>query len=256
MISIRAKINTIMIRNLLYIKLNMDRPQYQFSIYWMKFYFKEYLKNFNILPMGLEKDRPKIYSRIIEESKKFSKKFSGWIIIENERRKKIYDAKVKKISNKDHIKPFAPYSNNFLINSGILDSKLIYKLFLTDHSEVKNLDHSISKSDQEYIFSKIHRILNSSKIRVTNFKLIHHGLSTNSKFKNRYNNCCFMCKKTLNENSEHIFVKCELAENFFDFIKNAYLDKKELQNSLVLLKFKRDVTERDYKILSCYVYGE
>jgi hypothetical protein len=63
-----------------------------------------------------------------------------------------------------------------------------------------------------------------------------------------------MCKKTLNENSEHIFVKCELAENFFDFIKNAYLDKKELQNSLVLLKFKRDVTERDYKILSCYVY--
>jgi hypothetical protein len=67
-------------------------------------------------------------------------------------------------------------------------------------------------------------------------------------------NCCFMCKKTLNENSEHIFVKCELAEKFFDFIKNAYLDKKELKNSLVLLKFKRDVTERDYKILSCYVY--
>jgi hypothetical protein len=254
MISIRAKINTIMIRNLLYIKLNMYRPQYQFSIYWMKFYFKEYLKNFNILPMGLEKDRPKIYSRMIEDSKKFTIKFSGWINIENERRKKIYDLKVKKISNKDQIKPFTPYSNNFLINSGLLGSKLIYKLFLTDHSEVKNLDHSISKSDQEYIFSKIHRILNSSKIRVTNFKLIHHGLSTNSKFKNRYNNCCFMCKKTLNENSEHIFVKCELAEKFFDFIKNAYLDKKELKNSLVLLKFKRDVTERDYKILSCYVY--
>ena len=60
-----------------------------------------------------------------------------------------------------------------------------------------------------------------------------------------------MCKKTLNENSEHIFVKCELAENFFDFIKNAYLDKKELQNSLVLLKFKRNVTEKDYVINEC-----
>jgi hypothetical protein len=36
-----------------------------------------------------------------------------------------------------------------------------------------------------------------------------------------------MCKKTLNENSEHIFVKCELAENFFDFIKNA---KSLIQN--------------------------
>jgi hypothetical protein len=67
MISIRAKINTITIRNLLYIKLNMDRPQYQFSIYWMKFYYKEYLKNFNILPMGLEKDRLKIYSKKIED---------------------------------------------------------------------------------------------------------------------------------------------------------------------------------------------
>ena len=33
-----------------------------------------------------------------------------------------------------------------------------------------------------------------------------------------------------------------------------YLDKKELKNSLVLLKFKRDVAEKDYKILSCYVY--
>jgi hypothetical protein len=63
-----------------------------------------------------------------------------------------------------------------------------------------------------------------------------------------------MCKKTLNENSEHIFVKCKIAENCFDFIKNAYLEKKELTNSLVLLKFKRDVMERDYKILSCYVY--
>ena len=107
----------------------MDRPQYQFSIYWMKFYFKEYLKNFNILPMGLEKDRPKIYSKMIEDSKKFSIKFSGWIIIENERRKKIYDLKVKKITNKDQIKPFVPYSNKFLINSGILDSKLICKPF-------------------------------------------------------------------------------------------------------------------------------
>ena len=30
------------IRNLMYIKVNLNRPQYQFSIYWMKFYFKKY----------------------------------------------------------------------------------------------------------------------------------------------------------------------------------------------------------------------
>jgi hypothetical protein len=56
--------------------------------------------------------------------KKFLKKFSGWIIIENERRKKIYDVKVKKISNKDQIKPFAPYSNNLRNTSGLTGSIL------------------------------------------------------------------------------------------------------------------------------------
>jgi hypothetical protein len=55
-----------------------------------------------------------------------------------------------------------------------------------------------------------------------------------------------MCKKTLNKNSEHIFLKCELAEKFFDNIKNFYLDNKKFKNSLVLLKFKRDMAEKDY----------
>ncbi len=37
-----------------------------------------------------------------------------------------------------------------------------------------------------------------------------------------------MCKKTLNENSEHIFVKCKLAEKFFDFIKNPCIKRNRL----------------------------
>ena len=63
-----------------------------------------------------------------------------------------------------------------------------------------------------------------------------------------------MCKKILNENSEHIFVTCELAKKFFDYIKKNFLSKNELKNSLVLLKLKRNLAEEDYKILSCYVY--
>jgi hypothetical protein len=220
----------------------------------MKFYFKEYLKNFNILPFGLEKNRPKIYNSMLECSKKFSVKFLSWVKIENERRKKLYDEKVKKIYDKDKLIPFVPYSNNFLINSGILHSRIIYKLFLVDYSLVKNLDRDIGRKDQEYIFYKIHKVLNSSKIRLSNYKLINHAFTTNSKFKNRYDSICFMCKKNLNENSEHIFVKCEYAERFFEFIKENYLEKKDLNNSLVLLKFKRGVAERDYKVLSCFVY--
>jgi hypothetical protein len=63
-----------------------------------------------------------------------------------------------------------------------------------------------------------------------------------------------MCKKTLNENSEHIFVKCALSEEFFEYIRKDFMIKKNLQNSLVLLKFKHKLTEKDYKVLSCYVY--
>jgi len=51
MVCIRAKIHMILIRNLLYIKFNRHRPQYQYSIYWMKFeFFREYIENFNIRP--------------------------------------------------------------------------------------------------------------------------------------------------------------------------------------------------------------
>jgi hypothetical protein len=254
MICIRAKINMIIIRNLLYIKLNMNRPQYQFSIYWMKFLFKEYLNNFNILPVGLETERPLLYKMMIEISKIFSEKYVNWCEIENVKRKKLHEIKMKKASDKNQIKPFVPYSSKFLNNSGILCSKLIYNLFLVDYSLVKTLDNNFEKSEREFIFANMHKSLNSSKVRLTNFKLIHHGLATNSKFKNRYDKVCFMCKKTLNENSEHIFVKCALSEEFFEYIRKDFMIKKNLQNSLVLLKFKHKLTEKDYKVLSCYVY--
>jgi len=89
---------------------------------------------------------------------------------------------------------------------------------------------------------------------VTNFKLIRHGLPTNAKFKNRYDNICFMCKKIINENTDHVFVQCELAIKFFEYVNRNFLEKKQLKNSLVLLELKRNLSERDYRVLSCYVY--
>ena len=184
----------------------MSRPQYQFGIFWMKFHFKEFLKNFNILPFGLDENRPIMYKTMLELSKKISVKYLSWVNAENERRKIKYDEKLKKNVNKDQIQPFIAFSDNFLKNSGILSSKLIYKLFLIENSTIKNLDHNLSKSVQEYIYTKIHKIINSSKVRLTNYKLLHHGLPTNSKFKNRYDKNCFMCKRVLNENTEHIYL--------------------------------------------------
>jgi hypothetical protein len=72
----------------------------------------------------------------------------------------------------------------------------------------------LDEKEQELMFTRIHKI-NSSKIRLTKYKLIYNALPTNSKFKNRYNNNCFMCKKFLNEDLEHIFLKCKITKQCF-----------------------------------------
>ena len=58
MINIRAKLMAIRIRNFMYIKRNINRPKYQLSVYWLKFYLRDYLENVNIIPCRLDKDRP------------------------------------------------------------------------------------------------------------------------------------------------------------------------------------------------------
>ena len=63
-----------------------------------------------------------------------------------------------------------------------------------------------------------------------------------------------MCKKVLNEDLEHIFVKCDIAKKCYKYIKENYLEDEETPNSLVLLKFKRRMAEEDYNALSWFVY--
>ena len=65
------------------------------------------------------------------------------------------------------------------------------------------------KKEQEIMFSKIHKKINSSNIRLANYKLIHSAFSTNAKFKNRYDN------KVLNEDLENIFIKFNITKQCF-----------------------------------------
>ena len=85
---------------------------------------------------------------------------------------------------------------------------------------------------------------------LTNYKLLQNGLPTNEKFKNRYGNKCFLCNKVINESLEHIFVTCEIKKKNYEYLKKKFI----LSNSLDLLKFKRGVTEDDYRVLSVFVY--
>ena len=64
-----------------------------------------------------------------------------------------------------------------------------------------------------------------------------------------------MCKKKLDENIEHIFVKCKYSKESFEYLRNNFLTDKSLINTLVLLDYKRNVCDGDYRILSCFVYS-
>ena len=100
----------IFIRNLLYIKLNRHRPQYQYSIYWMKFeIFRKYIENFNISPTPDRRERPAFYQFMIESAKLFKEKFLKWSKSENEKRVKINEAKKNN-------KPIKLIDTNFLKN--------------------------------------------------------------------------------------------------------------------------------------------
>ena len=69
--------------------------QYQYSIFWLKSIFREFIANFNIKPTPIDKERPKFYSFSLEIAKTFTSKFENWCKIENERRTKINEIKKK-----------------------------------------------------------------------------------------------------------------------------------------------------------------
>ena len=125
---------------------------YQFSIFWMKRNFKDFISNFNILPGGLDNERPAFFTFLIECWKKFQIKFEAWIIKENEKRKILYEEKCKKNVHKKNIKPFVAYEKNFLYNINLLRSKFIYNLFVEEFSTFKRLRYNLKKKGRKYFF--------------------------------------------------------------------------------------------------------
>ena len=248
MVSIRTKLDMIRIRNLVYLKKNLKRPQYQFSVYWLKFIFRNYLENFNICPTGLDNQRPIIYSETIKSFKKFSVCFKVWCEIENQKRKIICEKKNKE---------YKPLDENFLNNSNILESKFIYNLFVKEVNFSPKIPLDISLKEQEIIYSNIHSINKSSRLRLVNFKLMHNSLATDKRFKNKYikKKKCYLCNKELDESIEHLFYNCHMTKTFFKYIKDKYLKDKTLVLSLELLKFKYKIESEDYKVLSTFVYS-
>ena len=68
---------------------------------------------------------------------------------------------------------------------------------------------------------------------MTNYKLMHDGLPTNDKFKNRYDNKCYLCNKKQDENLQHLFVDCQMATNCYEYIRESFLANKKKKKLLI-----------------------
>ncbi len=113
---------------------------------------------------------------MIQCFKKYNLKFAAQCVNENEKRKKNYNARLKR--NKQ-IKEFTPYDGKVLNHPGF-NSKFIYKLCVEDFCEQK-ISPEIGTEEQEILFSRLHKKLNSCKIRLTNYQLIYDALPNLSK---------------------------------------------------------------------------
>ena len=131
---------------------------------------------------------------------------------------------------KKNNKPIKLIDTNFLKNPDILKSKFIYNIFLEDFARKNhsNLLNNNDKKEEQQIFLSLNK-LSSSNIRLVNYKLIYNALPTNYKFRNKYDKKCFMCKKNLNEDCEHIFITCDRSKEFFEYVRHEYLHKKKFK---------------------------
>ena len=147
---------------------------------------------------------------------------------------------------------FTPLDGKVLNNLNF-SSKFTYNLCIEDYHTIKKISIETENNEQEKILTRIHK-LKSSKVRLTNYKLIHNGLPTNEKFRNKYDYECFMCKRKITESLEHIFVDCEKTKKLYEYVRKDFLKNKQLNNSLDLLRLKRGVSDEDFGIVSYFVY--
>ena len=88
------------------------------------------------------------------------------------------------------------------LNNKLQTSKNIYNMLFTQSmKEVRN--HRIKDKN---IFKKLHKKVDNSNIRITNFKSIWNELPTEKLFNNRYDS---RCKGRKDEDISHIFVSCK-----------------------------------------------
>jgi hypothetical protein len=183
MFHIESRIKAIRIRQFYYTKDKMNSMFYCFSVYWLKHQLKKWIVNFNITPGGVDKERPSVYSEMIEYK--------------------------KELEEVDDV---------FKITFKIYSSKDLYKKFRAKYEKkawCESRDVSVVWKD---VYDNINCKQLSSELRSFNYRLLNDGLTLEMKLSYKNLNRCAMCAKA-KENRDHIFLACPKTRDLFSAFK-------------------------------------
>jgi len=90
----------------------------------------------------------------------------------------------------------------------------------------KELNLVNGKKEDQQIFLSLNK-LNSSNLRLINYKLKYNALPKNYKFRNKYDKNV-ICPKII-EDCEYIFITCKCSREFYEYVKHEYLRKKKFK---------------------------
>ena len=215
MMSVRARIETILFNQFQNIVLNKHKLEYQLGIYWLKFSLKDYhLENFNIIPGGLEKDRPDIYAEIIKAANRVNETFPD-----------------KKKALK-------------------LESKAIYQSLLVKYEKAPKLQTLNPSLDWKEVFKLNQFVCRDSNIRSFNYKFLYDAIPCNQRFNNREKIKCYFCNNKT-ESTSHVFVECELTKDLFKSMESQF-ETKNLVLSVKKLCLAETLPKNDYILLSLF----
>ena len=172
------------------------------------------LVNFNIIPFGLDQDRPEWYSKMYE-------------IV----------SLVKK-SNKQ-----------FMSQRSLYNSKQTYENFRKKYEVNPKCENDRLSLNWEEVYQKTLNKNLDSNLRTLNFKIINNGLDFNMKFSNRKNIKCFLCCNQI-EDIDRLFISCQKTTNLFKLIESQFENKVKL--NIMTIIYLLNLTAKDSRLVSIF----
>ena len=213
MFHLETRIKTILLQQFYYIYMKFDSMFYGLSVYWLKFELRKRLKNFNLVPFGVDKERPPIYKRMIECKKELEE-----------------------------------LDSEFKSKFKVYTSKQTYAIYRKKVTQMPWCERNERRQDWVGIYKNInHKYLNS-ELRSFNYRIINNALSLETKI--NINKKCVMCKRANRATRDHIFLNCPKTSELFQWFKDKY--KCNVDQDKKGIYYNQDLNFEQNRLVSIY----